>query len=312
MNTTLSKPLTLSLILLAYQSCALANDDRGHPARPMTAERYSDLVATYNSDKYEQITWNEFDQWRLNRFNSTDKNNNTLVDADEYLYEFEGRLDDSYEAWRSNQVKQTHTRFKALDQDDNQFISWQEYQQSGQKIFSRFDTNKDGRINDVDRLPISESQLASEKLSASEKADRSALRRRMSLARIDLPSTHEKEGVLGIYDTDLDQQVSAEEFKHARKKAFSTTDKNNDGQVNEEEYLLEFEDRLDQAMERSRSKAIKQTSVRFKSLDDNNDGVMSFAEFQISGKRMFSRWDKNEDGQISSADINANTHDQDY
>lgn len=288
-------------------------DTRGHQATPMTEERFLDLLAEYNSDKNQEITWSEFNQWRLERFNKTDSDNNDYVDAEEYVYEFEGRLDDSYDAWREGQVKQTYTRFKALDDDENGIMSRVEYDHSGQRIFGRFDTNKDNAINDSDPLPVNERrQQRNTELSETEKQAQRLYRRRTSLAHVDLPTTHKKEGVVAIYDTNFDQQVQAEEFLTGRNSAFQRTDKDNSGGISEDEYVLEFEDRLDTAIESSRHAAVKQTYVRFEALDDNADKKMTFAEFQISGKRMFTRWDKNDDGVISHADVNAKDNEEKY
>jgi len=88
-----------------------------------------------------------------------------------------------------------------------------------------------------------------------------------------------------------------------RRSAFYLTDENKDGVLSSDEYLAEFEDRIDQTVNKSRRGSIKQTYVRFNALDDNKDQKMTFAELQISGKRIFTRWDKNDDGVISSDDI---------
>ena len=110
-------------------------------------------------------------------------------------------------------------------------------------------------------------------------------------------------GLLSIYDANEDKAVSNSEFTNERRSVFYLTDANKDGVLSSEEYLAEFEDRIDLTVDKSRRGQIKQTYVRFGALDDNKDNKMTFDEFQLSGKRIFTRWDKNEDGVISSADV---------
>ena len=265
---------------------AAKKDDRGHPPRPMSQKRLEELLATYDSGNNGELTWGEYNDWRRKRFDDTDTNDNGTVDTEEYVYEFEGRLDDQMEAARKAQVDQTGVRFKALDKDGSKYIEWAEYEASGDRIFGHWDSNADGVLNGDDK-------------GASEKAPR-------RFSTIGMPTTHSWRGVMTIYDTDENGVVERSDFTNSRRSEFHLADTDKNGKVDAGEYLAEFEDRLDSQIAKRRRGSIKQTYVRFNALDDNDDKTMTFNEFQISGKRIFTRWDKNQDGIISASDINSN------
>ncbi len=270
----------------------MKKDNRGHQARPMRLSRFKQLLEEYNANGDEKITWGEYNDWRQARFNKTDTNNNGTVDAEEYVYEYENRLDERYEKGRIAHIKQTEQRFNALDKNDNKAIEWAEYEASGNRIFSRWDTNEDGAINDDDP-----------KKGCSDKKSKHQWFSKNPISFIRMPTSHSLKGIMDIYDADEDGSVSTDEFESERRSVFYLTDENRDGELNSDEYLAEFEDRIDQTIDTSRRGQIKQTYVRFGILDDNEDNKMTFAELQLSGKRIFTRWDKNEDGVISTADI---------
>ncbi|BFM08813.1 calcium-binding protein [Halioxenophilus aromaticivorans] len=263
-------------------------DDRGHKPQPMTAERLKQVLEEYNAGQDAELSWSEYNDWRKARFDSTDANHNGTVDTEEYVYEYEGRMDARIDEERLAQVKQTKMRFEALDADDSGAIAWAELAASGEKIFKRWDSNQDGVIDAQD-------------FAANEDKENNQRQQRRSMIR--MPTTHNRAGVLELYDANGDEFVSHEEFIQERKSLFHLADENKNGQVVLDEYLAEYENRLDAAIAKTRRAAIKQTYVRFGVLDDNEDKAMTFDEFQISGKRIFTRWDKNSDGIISIADI---------
>lgn len=270
------------------------NDDRGHRAMPMTEKRLAWILEEYKDNGDKQLTWAEYNDFRKQRFDKTDANNSGVVDAEEYVYEFENRLDSRYEQGRKAHVKQTNRRFESLDKNDNASIEWSEYQASGDRIFARWDTNNDGKVDSND--PKKE-----------HKANGSSWNSRNPVDFIRMPSTHTLKGLKDIYDANKDDVVTADEFNNERRSVFYITDSNKDGGLSQAEYLGEFEDRIDQTVSKSRRASIKQTYVRFNALDDNEDNQLTFEELQISGKRIFVRWDKNQDGVISSADVAAST-----
>lgn len=266
-------------------------DTRGHRAMPMTQARLTWVLNEYNANQDQQLTWAEYNDWRLARFNKTDANDNGTVDAEEYVYEYENRLDARYEQGRQAHVKQTARRFAALDKNKNNRIEWSEYAASGDRIFTRWDTNQDGTINEADPQEKKVSEPRNSRFSNN------------PISFIRMPTTHTMKGLLSIYDANDDKAVTADEFTNERRSVFYLADSNKDGVLSSQEYLAEFEDRIDQTINTNRRAQIKQTYVRFAALDDNKDKKMTFDEFQLSGKRIFTRWDKNEDGVISNADV---------
>lgn len=267
-------------------------DKRGHRAMPMTKSRLKSLLDEYNSNEDKQISWKEYNDWRQSRFNKTDTNNNNTLNAEEYVYEFENRLDERHEKGRIAHIKQTIQRFHALDKNNDNVITSAEYDVSGNRIFVRWDANKDGKINKDDPKP-----------KYSKKKSTSTWSNKNPISYIKMPTTHSRKGLMKIYNANQDDTISRDEFNSERRSAFYLTDENKDGQLNSDEYLAEFEDRLDQTIETNRRAQIKQTYVRFGVLDSNKDKAMTFDELQISGKRIFTRWDKNKDGIISTDDI---------
>lgn len=279
-------------ILTEQDRKKIKKDKRGHRARPMSQNRFEHLLEEYNANNDEKITWGEYNDWRQARFNKTDSNGNGSVDAEEYVYEYENRLDQRYEKGRIAQIKFSSKRFDDIDANNNGTIELAEYKASGERVFSRWDTNKDGTANESDP-----------KKADNDKKSKYQWNSKKAISFIRMPSSHSFKGLKSIYDANEDGEVTREEFSNSRRSTFYLTDENRDGKLSADEYLAEFEDRLDQTITSSRRGQIKQTYVRFGALDDNKDNKMTFEEFQISGKRIFTRWDKNDDNLVSTADI---------
>ncbi|WP_370305776.1 hypothetical protein, partial [Thalassolituus sp.] len=267
-----------------------AQDDRGQQAIAMTEKRLKSLLEDYTADGDDTVTWAEYNNWRKARFDETDADGNGSVNAEEYVYEFENRLDERYEKGRQAHVEQTKRRFEALDENEDGSIEWSEHLASGERIFTRWDKNDDGIIDDTDNTD--EKKYGN---------DWGSNNNPISFVR--MPTSHNFAGLKEIYDVNEDGAVEKDELINERRSVFYLTDTDKNGVLSEDEYLAEFEDRVDQKINSSRRAQIKQTYVRFGILDDNKDQSMTFDEFQISGKRIFTRWDKNGDGVISAADV---------
>jgi len=108
-------------------------------------------------------------------------------------------------------------------------------------------------------------------------------------------------------------QVTWADFESFRRLRFDATDANGDGVVDVEEYVREFGDRLRQAqrqaddveardVEARVAGAERQTRVRFAALDADHDGRLTFAEYQVSGKRLFDSADRDGNGIVDAAD----------
>jgi Ca2+-binding EF-hand superfamily protein len=113
---------------------------------------------------------------------------------------------------------------------------------------------------------------------------------------------HSKREFLETYDANKDGKVSKEEFAARRGADHKGLDLNENGSVNELEYINEYTLRLDKELAARRAGQIRQAHVRFGVLDTNKDGVLSAEEFAASGDRMFSRLDTSGDGFVDTAD----------
>lgn len=232
------------------------------------------FLEQFDSDSDGAVSAEQFVDFRKQRYADTDENKDGSVDVEEYTNEYLTRLDRRVETERKGQVEQTRVRTKALDTDKDGFISRAEYDASGARAFTHFET------------------------SAGLPETRPASRRSV----IDMPSTHTRAGMLEIYDADGDGKVIRAEYDLGRDETFARTDGDKDGRLSGEEYLAEFEDRLDRRIVNSREAAAQQSRVRFKALDTGKDERISWDEYAASGKRMFDRADSNGDGTVNAKD----------
>lgn len=130
-----------------------------------------------------------------------------------------------------------------------------------------------------------------------------------------LAAPHEGSAFIHDYDSDHDGQVTRHEFDAARVARFKATDANGDGWLSEEEYVGEYQARLEQqlaASDRNEEKKteesqrqMRQAKVRFAVLDKDKDGKMTQAEFDASGARAFAEQDNDKDGIVTATDAAA-------
>lgn len=272
-------------LLASAIACALA-----FPASAQTAQKQRPLIggmgdnvanfiAQFDDDGDGRLDWAEFDHFRRARFDATDTDRNGTVEIEEYVAEFAARSRNAMEQERASQIKQTRVRFDALDADKDGKVSRAEFDASGERVFA--DGNK--------------------ALAALDDGSDAALRTRGG-GLLGLPDSHTAEGFLALYDADKDGLVSHAEFAARRGEQFARTDADGDGALSPDEYLAEFKARLDARVAERGKTPDTQTRVRFRSLDKDNDGKMTFAEYQVSGKRMFDAADRNHDGVVDAAD----------
>lgn len=238
------------------------------------------FLSQFDVDGTGSVDFAAFERFRRQRYAETDIDGDGSVDVEEYVQEYADRLEQTLEQARSRQVEQTHARFKALDRDGSGYIERSEYQASGERSFVRY------------------TALLAE--AAGNEQAQAPPRRRDPLR---MPTTHTLEGLLALYDSNGDGVLERGEYDAARLAAFDRTDMDRDDRLSFDEYLGEFEQRLDRQIENARSSSDRQTRVRFDALDTDKDGRVSWDEYAASGRRIFERTDYNADGRIDAEDF---------
>lgn len=296
-------PLVMVVVAGAGPAAAHHNTMGSEYASEYTQARKDVFIDRYDHDSDGRVSSVEFEQSRRNRFDITDENDDGTVSSDEYAFEWEDRLDAQLAVDRKGQVRQTGVRFNALDRDDDGRMTWDEYAASGERMFGHRDTNEDGVIDDSDPEP--ERTWRREEPQTAEARERQRERRIAWVSSmLHVPSTHTLAGMMTRYDADGDGRIGRAEFDAKRRANFDLTDDDDDGWVSDDEYLAEYEDRLDGYIAESRTESVQQSRRRFDALDTDESGAMTFREYQNSGHGIFSRWDTGDDGYVDEQDPN--------
>lgn len=268
MKTSFAVATMLAAVLAPLASAQAA-------APPVVSPTVTAFLVQFDPGKTGAVSWEAFEQFRRQRYDATDANNDGHVDrqeyVDEYLQRFDVRLTDA----RAGHLRQTDTRFKALDRDKNGSISHAEFDAAGERTWAGYEKSQD----------------ATREAAASDNRD-----------PLKMPTSHTANGMLELYDRNGDGLVERAEFDAARAATFAAADTNSDGVLDLAEYTAEFEGRLDAQRSKVRDAASRQAGVRFDALDTDKDGRMTFAEYQVSGKRLFDRADSNGDGIVDARD----------
>jgi len=254
-------------------------------ARPTGGHAGSQFLAAWDDDGDDKVSRAEYDKARVQRFAFTDANKDGGLSVDEYLNEYATRLDPQIADERQASIKQTHTRFNALDKDHDGFIARTEYDLSGAQSFEHLDTQKTGQISEVPK-----------------EADETNEARPQRRSVIRMPSSHTRAGFVEIYDADGDGVLTRAQYDTERAKVFAATDANKDGKLDVTEYVAEFSARLDLRIADSRQAQLKQGKVRFNAIDDDKSGAIGRDEYLAMSARMFERTDTNKDGVVSKED----------
>lgn len=250
------------------------------------------FIAEHDDNGDGRVTWQEFETFRRTRFNATDTNNNGIVEEAEYVAEFDARVAAEIERERAAQVEQTKARFAALDTDKNGQISRGEFDAAGEKTWQGGQKALASKASDAKAAPQREAKTAA----GAQRFDN------QPRSRLGMPTSHTAAGFLELYDENGDGKVDRAEYQRVRDAQFARTDRNGDGQLSLEEYLAEFETRVDRRIDAMDQGGDRQVHVRFGVLDADKDGHMTFAEYQVSGKRLFETADRNKDGVVDTAD----------
>ncbi|MEP6906828.1 MAG: EF-hand domain-containing protein [Pseudoxanthomonas sp.] len=111
------------------------------------------MLEIYDADGDGKVSRAEYDRGRDDAFARTDVDGDGKLSGDEYLVEFEDRLDRRIASTRESSGQQAAVRFKSLDTDKNERMSWDEYAASGKRMFDRLDTNGDRVVDARDPAP---------------------------------------------------------------------------------------------------------------------------------------------------------------
>jgi len=142
------------------QNAGAAQPQR-RPALVMpTTHSVSGMLAMYDVDNNGEVLAAEYLQIRQQAFARTDTDQDGNLSPAEYMQEFTDRVDQQIAKTRNAQLKQAEVRFKALDKDTNGILSATEYHQSGQRMFSRWDTDQNRLVSRTEALPATETAAA--------------------------------------------------------------------------------------------------------------------------------------------------------
>lgn len=283
MKTGILAGACLCALLLPLTSTA----QQAQQARPLLGGHGNNVqafIAQHDENGDGRVTATEFEAFRRARFNETDANKDGTVDEAEYVQEFATRSRQALAQERRSQIEQTKVRFAALDTDKDGKISRAEFDATGEKTWE-----------------MGQKALAAR---AKESAGESEVRFDRDGGRAGMPTSHSAEGFAALYDENGDGKVEREEYDRLREAQFVRGDTDKDGALSQQEYLAEFEDRLNRritSLEQAGNDD-PQAHVRFKVLDTDKDARMTFAEYQASGLRTFERVDRNHDGVVDAAD----------
>lgn len=262
-----------------------AQNTASKPALPTGGHAGNAFIGTWDDDGDGKVSRAEYEAVRKARFATSDGDHDGSLTVDEYVNEYAVRLDRDIADERAASLKQTDTRFKALDKDEDKFISHAEYDSSGDRAFVHLDRNKDGKVTQEDADPA---------------VKQASTQRRRSI--IGMPTSHSLAGMLEIYDDDGDDVLTREQYDTQRSKVFALTDTNHDGKLDHDEYAKEFDTRLAQRIDDRRQAQLKQGRVRFKAIDADDNGGISRDEYFAMSARMFNRADTNKDNVVAQDD----------
>lgn len=250
------------------------------------------FIAEHDDNGDGRVTWDEFEAFRRTRFDATDSDNNGTVEESEYVAEFDARVAAEIERERAAQVEQTKARFAALDTDRNGQISRAEFDAAGEKTWQGGQMALASQGKEGKAAPEREAKAAA----GAQRFDN------QPRSRLGMPTSHTAAGFLELYDENGDGKVDRAEYQRVRDAQFVRTDSNGNGQLSLDEYLAEFETRVDRRIDAMDRGGDRQVHVRFGVLDADKDGHMTFAEYQVSGKRLFETADRNKDGVVDAVD----------
>ncbi|WMJ69436.1 EF-hand domain-containing protein [Stenotrophomonas sp. 24(2023)] len=279
---------------LLLSAVAAAESPATHP-RPLVGGHGNNVqafIAEFDDNGDGKVTWAEFEAFRRARFDATDYDHNGTLDEDEYVREFSERMAAEVERERAGLMEQARSRFAQLGPGTDGLVSRSAFDAAGEKTWQAAQK----RLASQDRTGTPAARGTERTAAGAQRFDNGPR------SRLNLPSSHSAEGFLELYDSNGDGTVDKAEFQRVRDAQFTRTDSNGDGRLSANEYLAEFESRIDRRAATLDQGEDRQAHVRFGVLDADKDGAMTFAEYQVSGKRLFDTADRNKDGVVDAAD----------
>ncbi|REN12172.1 EF-hand domain-containing protein, partial [Mycobacterium tuberculosis] len=135
------------------------------------------FLAQFATEGNDSVSWAQFEAFRKQRYADTDRNQDGHVDEQEYVDEYLQRFDVRLADARAGHLRQTDTRFKALDRDGNGAISRAEYDAAGERTWAGYER----------------SQNATQETAAASSRD-----------PLKMPTSHTANGMLDLYDRNKD------------------------------------------------------------------------------------------------------------
>ncbi len=116
-----------------------------------------------------------------------------------------------------------------------------------------------------------------------------------------------------MMDTNNDGKLSADEHSAGAQKMFEAMDANRDGQVTAAEMTAAKEKKMAAKQEKAGKGEMKMeggkmemsAAEKIKTIDTNNDGILTAAEHAAGSKTMFEKMDTNKDGFVTKDEMRA-------
>ncbi|MEJ0061557.1 MAG: hypothetical protein WDM79_19210 [Terricaulis sp.] len=149
-----SRAATPALFIIAASAAAallvIASAPAAHAQGAGGGHGKAHFIASYDDNGDGVVSRAEYDAERGAQFSRTNEDGANDVSETEYVAEYTVRLEQELAATRQSQIAQAHVRFGALDADHDGRVSRAEFDASGERMFTRLDSNQDGAVNAAD------------------------------------------------------------------------------------------------------------------------------------------------------------------
>lgn len=288
----------IAVLLLSSVSVAQAANVFGMPIEESTADaqlRFVQMHTDQEQTSLAQANYQKIVQQQLVQVFGK----NQQLSVDQFLQAQQSWIDQQFDQERQSHIKQSNVRFESIDFDKEGSIDLREFQNTGLKSFDRYDTDKNGIVNQNDR---GEDEQAMQGI---RRADTATPQRRIK-GFLAMPTTHSITGFVQLYQSNGDSLTQAEYLSH-REKQFARTDTNQDGVLSAAEYESEFMQRVAQTAQKAEDALKQHFQQVFKQADQNADGQLSKREFESFKRQQFQYWDASKNGVIDGTDLSPAT-----